>query len=69
MNEIQKKYPEVHVDNHGKFEGILNGSYSQIQITKRMTKLIAMPNVEFCVSVSWLRDFIGGIAGLDDIQP
>lgn len=35
MNEIQKKYPEVHVDNHGKFEGILNGSYSQIQITKR----------------------------------
>ena len=38
MNKIQKKFPEIIVDNHGVFSGIVDGKYNYIKINKRLLK-------------------------------
>lgn len=41
MSKIQKKYPEVKVDNHGRFSGIVNGHLAVIQTERRFYKKIS----------------------------
>lgn len=41
MSKIQKKYPEVKVDNNGRFSGIVNGHLAVIQTERRFYKKIS----------------------------
>lgn len=41
MNDIQSRYPEIRVNNEGRFDGVVNGSYVVIQISQRFYRKIA----------------------------
>jgi DNA gyrase/topoisomerase IV subunit B len=38
MSRIQKKFPEIVVDNAGNFSGVVNGKYNLIKVSKRLLK-------------------------------
>lgn len=38
MSRIQKKFPEIIVDNTGNFSGVVNGKYNLIKVSKRLLK-------------------------------